>query len=60
MDEHGYVEHQNLNLAHVVILITKILHIANVFSIAFNIGCAFAPSSGSLIAFRFLGACFSG
>ena len=34
---------------------TWVLHICNLFSLAFNLGCAFAPSVGSLIAFRFLG-----
>ncbi|KAF4618567.1 hypothetical protein D9613_010177 [Agrocybe pediades] len=38
---------------------TWILHIANIFSIGFNLGCAFSPGIGSLIAFRFL-AGFSG
>lgn len=33
----------------------QVLHIANIFSLAFNLGCAFAPNTGALIAFRFLG-----
>lgn len=33
---------------------TWVYHIANIFSIGFNIGCAFAPTVNSLIAFRFL------
>ncbi|KAL0960065.1 hypothetical protein HGRIS_011713 [Hohenbuehelia grisea] len=33
---------------------TWVLHINNLFSIAFNIGCAFSPTVGSLIGFRFL------
>ncbi|KDQ31851.1 hypothetical protein PLEOSDRAFT_48881 [Pleurotus ostreatus PC15] len=33
---------------------TWILHIGNLFSIAFNFGCAFAPNTGALIGFRFL------
>ncbi|KXN82226.1 hypothetical protein AN958_02917 [Leucoagaricus sp. SymC.cos] len=31
-----------------------VLHIANLFSLAFSLGCAFSPNTGSLIAFRFL------
>ncbi|KAF8517948.1 MFS general substrate transporter [Hysterangium stoloniferum] len=31
-----------------------ILHLSNLFFLAFTIGCAFAPNTGSLIAFRFL------
>ncbi|KAF9023698.1 multidrug resistance protein 4 [Hymenopellis radicata] len=38
---------------------TWVLHIANLLSIAFNMGCAYAPNTGALIAFRFL-AGFSG
>ncbi|ESK90159.1 mfs multidrug [Moniliophthora roreri MCA 2997] len=38
---------------------TWVFHIANVFSIAFSLGCAFSPSAGVLIAFRFLSG-FSG
>ncbi|KAF9051365.1 multidrug resistance protein 4 [Panaeolus papilionaceus] len=33
---------------------TWILHIANIFTLAFSLGCAFSPTAGSLIAFRFL------
>lgn len=33
----------------------QVLHITNAVFIVFNIACAFAPSTGSLIAFRFLG-----
>ncbi|KAG5650905.1 hypothetical protein H0H81_010579, partial [Sphagnurus paluster] len=33
---------------------TWILHIGNLFSIAFTLGCAFAPNTGALIGFRFL------
>ncbi|KAF8887590.1 multidrug resistance protein 4 [Infundibulicybe gibba] len=33
---------------------TWVLHIGNLFSIAFNLGCAFAPTTGSLIGFRLL------
>lgn len=32
-----------------------VLHIANLFFLAFTLACAFAPNTGSLIAFRFLG-----
>ncbi|KAL4264563.1 MFS transporter superfamily protein [Pleurotus pulmonarius] len=32
---------------------TWVLHIANILFLAFNIGCAFSPNAGSLIAFRF-------
>ncbi|EEB97981.1 hypothetical protein MPER_02595, partial [Moniliophthora perniciosa FA553] len=38
---------------------TWVFHIANMFSIAFSLGCAFSPSAGVLIAFRFLSG-FSG
>ncbi|KAJ7740046.1 major facilitator superfamily domain-containing protein [Mycena maculata] len=31
-----------------------VLHIGNLFSIGFNIGCAFAPTTGALLGFRFL------
>ncbi|KAL1746272.1 major facilitator superfamily domain-containing protein [Schizophyllum fasciatum] len=33
---------------------TWVMHIANIFSLAFNLGCAFAPTTGSLIGLRFL------
>lgn len=33
---------------------SKVLHIANLFTMAFSLGCAFSPDVGSLIAFRFL------
>ncbi|KAH6917889.1 hypothetical protein BKA70DRAFT_1245637 [Coprinopsis sp. MPI-PUGE-AT-0042] len=33
---------------------TWVLHLGGMFTIAFSIGCAFAPSTGSLVAFRFL------
>ncbi|EKM77331.1 hypothetical protein AGABI1DRAFT_43519 [Agaricus bisporus var. burnettii JB137-S8] len=33
---------------------TWVLHIANLFTMAFSLGCAFSPDVGSLIAFRFL------
>ncbi|KIM90654.1 hypothetical protein PILCRDRAFT_811100 [Piloderma croceum F 1598] len=33
---------------------TWVLHIANLVFLAFNLGCAFSPTTGSLIAFRFL------
>ncbi|KAG6864007.1 hypothetical protein C0991_001145 [Blastosporella zonata] len=40
--------------------VTAILfNICNVLSIAFNLGCAYAPTAGSLIGFRFLGEFFS-
>ncbi|KAF9553106.1 multidrug resistance protein 4 [Agrocybe pediades] len=38
---------------------TWILHIGNIFSIAFSLGCAFAPNTGTFIGMRFL-AGFSG
>ncbi|KAJ7817769.1 major facilitator superfamily domain-containing protein, partial [Mycena olivaceomarginata] len=31
-----------------------VLHIGNLCTIAFNLGCAFAPTTGSLLGFRFL------
>ncbi|KIO23183.1 hypothetical protein M407DRAFT_215295 [Tulasnella calospora MUT 4182] len=34
---------------------TWVLHIANIIAFVFTIACAVAPSTGSLIAFRFLG-----
>ncbi|PPQ99251.1 hypothetical protein CVT24_009296 [Panaeolus cyanescens] len=33
---------------------TWVLHLGNLFTMAFSFGCAFAPNTGSLIAFRFL------
>jgi MFS family permease len=33
---------------------TWVLHICNLFTIAFSLGCAFAPTAGSFIGFRFL------
>jgi multidrug resistance protein len=33
---------------------TWVLHISNIFTTLFNLGCAFSPSTGALIAFRFL------
>jgi len=33
----------------------KVFNIANIFTVAFSLGCAFAPNAGSLIALRFLG-----
>ncbi|KAF8967302.1 multidrug resistance protein 4 [Flammula alnicola] len=33
---------------------TWVLHIGNLFTIAFSLGCAFAPTKGSFIVFRFL------
>ncbi|GLB42015.1 putative multidrug resistance protein 4 [Lyophyllum shimeji] len=33
---------------------TWVLHFGNLFSLAFTLGCAFAPDVGSLIGFRFL------
>ncbi|PPQ86651.1 hypothetical protein CVT25_006835 [Psilocybe cyanescens] len=38
---------------------TWILHIGNLFTIAFSLGCAFAPTTGAFIGFRFLSG-FSG
>jgi len=32
-----------------------VLHISNVVFLVFTLSCAFAPNTGSLIAFRFLG-----
>jgi hypothetical protein len=34
--------------------IFEVLHISNLAHMVFNLGCAFSPTSGSLIAFRFL------
>ena len=33
---------------------TWVLHIGNLFTVAFSLGCAFAPNTNTLIAFRFL------
>ncbi|TFK19878.1 MFS general substrate transporter [Coprinopsis marcescibilis] len=33
---------------------TWILHISNLFTTAFNLGCAFAPDTGTLLALRFI------
>ncbi|KIJ98787.1 hypothetical protein K443DRAFT_8895 [Laccaria amethystina LaAM-08-1] len=33
---------------------TWVLHIANIFTMGFSLGCAFAPTTGALIGFRFL------
>ncbi|KAF8629027.1 hypothetical protein AX15_003601 [Amanita polypyramis BW_CC] len=33
---------------------TWVLHICNIFSMGFNLGCAFSPNTGALVAFRFL------
>ncbi|KAF8637929.1 hypothetical protein AX17_002550 [Amanita inopinata Kibby_2008] len=33
---------------------TWVLHISNLFTMCFSLGCAFSPSTGSLIGFRFL------
>ncbi|KAJ3571950.1 hypothetical protein NP233_g3420 [Leucocoprinus birnbaumii] len=38
---------------------TWVLHIANIFTLAFSLGCAFSPTTGALVAFRFLSG-FSG
>ncbi|CAA7264391.1 unnamed protein product [Cyclocybe aegerita] len=38
---------------------TWVLHIGNLISLAFSLGCAYAPTTGSFIAFRFLSG-FSG
>ncbi|KIM47070.1 hypothetical protein M413DRAFT_268955 [Hebeloma cylindrosporum] len=38
---------------------TWVLHIGNLFTMAFSLGCAFAPNTGALIGFRFLSG-FSG
>ncbi|KAJ7927618.1 multidrug resistance protein 4 [Mycena leptocephala] len=32
----------------------SVLHIGNIFLVAFNLGCAFAPNTGSLLGFRLL------
>lgn len=34
--------------------ILQVLHIGNIFSVAFNIGCAYAPNTNALIGLRFL------
>ncbi|KAJ8523509.1 hypothetical protein ONZ45_g32 [Pleurotus djamor] len=41
-------------LGPLVIAPLSVLHIANILFLAFNLGCAFSPNAGSLIAFRFL------
>ena len=42
-------------LTHFLIPCAQVLHISNVFSIGFSLGCAFAPTTSTLIALRFLG-----
>jgi len=32
----------------------QILHLGNIFSMVLALGCAFAPNTGALLAFRFL------
>ena len=32
-----------------------VLHICNILSLAFSLGCAFAPNTGALLTFRLLG-----
>ena len=34
----------------------QVLHISNLVSLSFNLGCALAPNTGSFIVFRFLSA----
>ena len=34
---------------------SKVLHISNLFFLAFNLACAFAPNTNALIVFRFFG-----
>ena len=57
------VEHGSASFAGVVdkntllkIVTWQIFHISNLLFIAFNLGCAFAPTSGALIALRFFSA----
>lgn len=38
---------------------TQVLHIGNLFSLGFNLGCGYAPNTSTLIALRFLSG-FSG
>jgi hypothetical protein len=42
-------------IAFSVLNAVQVLHITNLFFIGFNLGCAFAPDTGSLIGLRFLG-----
>lgn len=35
----------------------QVLHLSNLFTLAFSLGCAFSPNTGALIAFRFLCEC---
>lgn len=42
------------SLSRVLILNAQVFHIGNIFSLIFNLGCAFAPNTGALIGFRFL------
>ena len=54
----GYVEvfiFMNLPIAPVHRRRLQVLHIGNLSLLAFNLGCAFAPTVNTLIAFRFLG-----
>jgi len=33
---------------------TQLLHIGNILTLGFSLGCAYAPTTGTFIAFRFL------
>lgn len=51
MVELGYV---TVCLLSLILIPLKVLHIGNIFTVAFSLGCAFAPNAPTLVAFRFL------
>ena len=56
MDELGWASLQPLFACPFLndVFNPQILHIGNLITIGLNLGCAFAPTTGALIAFRFL------
>lgn len=44
-----------LCLQSLIVLWLQVLHLSNLFFLVFNLACAFAPNTASLIIFRFLG-----
>jgi len=43
-----------LSALNFLLIHLEVLHIGNIFSVAFSLGCAFAPNAPTFIAFRFL------
>lgn len=54
----GYVNVAKLSYAILIAVMKKIMHIANILTLAFSLGCAWSPTVGSLIAFRFMSRSF--